>query len=158
MYESYDIGKNRKAHCTYDSVCYLGAYNYLKIPRFFRGGIKSPLYSHTMTLVEIECPRKSNLLFACLLICQLFWCFDQQIWISQNFSCCAFLCPGFTMKSVCLSVVFFFAGFLLCLSKMRGGMHPPLHSTPSSLRASSVATFTANFDCLYNGRQSMGGL
>ncbi len=72
----------------------------------------------------IECPRKSNLLSACLLICQFFWCFDQQIWISRNFRCCAFLCPGFTMKSVCLSVVFFFAGFLLCLSKMRGGMHP----------------------------------
>jgi hypothetical protein len=62
------------------------------------------------------------------------------------------------MKSVCLSVVFFFAGFLLYLSNMRGGMHPTLHSTPSSLRASSVATPAADFDCLYNGRQPMGGL
>jgi hypothetical protein len=101
----------------------------------------------------IECPRKSNLLSACLLICQFFWCFDRQIWISQNFCCCAFLCPRFTMKSVCLSVNFFVAGFLLCLSKMHGGMHPPLHSTPSSLRASSIATPAADFDCLYIGNQ-----
>ncbi len=66
------------------------------------------------TAITIECPGKWNLLSACLLICQFFWCFDRQIWISQNFHCCAFLCPGFTMKSVCLSVIFFFLVGFLC--------------------------------------------
>ncbi len=44
-----------------------------------------------------------------------------------------FLCPVFTIKSVCLSVVFFLVGFLLCLSKMHGGMHPPHHHLPKHL-------------------------
>jgi hypothetical protein len=52
--------------------------------------------------------RVSQKMKSGLLICRFFWCFDQQIWISQNFRCYAFLCPGFTMKSVCLSVVLFF--------------------------------------------------
>jgi hypothetical protein len=46
--------KLTKKGCTYDSVYNLGAYNYPKIPHFFRRGIKVPLYSHTMSLVEIQ--------------------------------------------------------------------------------------------------------
>jgi hypothetical protein len=42
-----------KGH-TYDSVYNLGVYNYQKIPHFLKGGIKVPLYLHTMSLVEIQ--------------------------------------------------------------------------------------------------------
>jgi hypothetical protein len=65
------------------------------------------------------CPRKSNLLSACLLICQFFWCFDQQIWISQNFCCGAFFVSRIHHE-ICLLVCHLFI-FSWCLPYL-----PPL--------------------------------
>ena len=73
------------------------------------------LGSKGVVIGSLECPGKPNLSTVCLLVCRVFWFFSRKIWVSSETLFLLFLCPGCTVKSICLSVdIFLLAGFQLC--------------------------------------------
>jgi hypothetical protein len=69
----------------------------------------------------LECPQKSNLLHACLLIGRFFWFFCQQIWFSQILCFTSFSVP----EVACLS-----AGLLICFKRHQKKIHSLTATTP----------------------------
>jgi hypothetical protein len=83
------------------------------------------------TVSRLECPRKPNLLTVCLLVCQVFWFFCQQIWGRSESLFLCFLCPRSpSYLSACLSSFFFLRDFSsVAPRKKHEGTHLPHRRT-----------------------------